>query len=105
MPKSEQKGQNLQWLGRVLGKFGITSRKYSKRINHNRETVYEINKAITLTALKKVTGDSMHKEKDSKGQNANYNELMISKSNDINALDAKITKLEEKLSKNRLLIK
>jgi len=99
LPKSEQKGQNLQWLGRVLGKFGITSRKYSKRINHNRETVYEINKANTLTALKKVTGGSIHKEKDGKGQNENYKELMMSKSNEINALDAKITKLEEKLSR------
>jgi len=98
LPKSEQKGQNLQWLGRVLGKFEITSRKYSKRINHNRETVYEFNRENTLTALKKVKGGSMYKEKDTKGQNANYKELMMSKSNEINALDTKITKLEEKLS-------
>ncbi len=44
IPKSEQKGQNLQWLGRVLGKFGIASRKFSKRINRERETVYEFDK-------------------------------------------------------------
>ena len=56
IPKSEQKGQNLQWLGRVLGKFGIATRKFSKRINRERETVYEFDKQKTLSTLNLVKG-------------------------------------------------
>ena len=97
LPKSEQKGQNLQWLGRVLGKFGITSRKYSKRINRERQTVYEFDKQTTLTALNKV-GSSKTKPA-IEGQRNNYKELLTSKSDQINILDNKIKQLEEKLSK------
>ncbi len=95
LPKSEQKGQNLQWLGRVLGKFGIASRKYSKRINRERETVYEFDKQETINALSNVkSGKSA-----STGKKADYSEQILAKSKEINQLDTKIAKLEEKLSK------
>lgn len=97
LPKSEQKGQNLQWLGRVLGKFGIASRKYSKRINRERETVYEFEKQKTLRALNKV-GNPENKTNKEK-QNINYRDLMESKSNEINSIDIKIEQLNKKLSK------
>ena len=97
LPKSEQKGQNLQWLGRVLGKFGIASRKYSKRINRERETVYEFDKQKTLQALSKV-GSSKSKS-DKKGQGTDYKQQIVSMSREINQLDSKIAKLEEKSSK------
>lgn len=99
LPKSEQKGQNLQWLGRVLGKFGITSRKYSKRINRERQTVYEFEKQTTLTALKKVGGSKTKPSKE--GVSNNYKELLTSKSDQINVLENKIKQLEEKLSKTK----
>lgn len=97
LPKSEQKGQNLQWLGRVLGKFSITSRKYSKRINRERQTVYEFDKQATLTALKKIAGSKTKPAAD--GQSKNHRELLTSKSNQINMVENKIKQLEEKLSK------
>ena len=97
LPKSEQKGQNLQWLGRVLGKFGIASRKYSKRINRERETVYEFDKHKTLSALNKVK--SSDSKSDNKGKGTNYTEQMLAKSKEINKLDEKVAKLEEQLSK------
>ena len=95
LPKSEQKGQNLQWLGRVLGKFGIASRKYSKRINRERETVYEFDKKETINALSKVKNG----KSGSIGKKSDYSEQILAKSKEINQLDTKIAKLEEKLSK------
>ena len=97
LPKSEQKGQNLQWLGRVLGKFGIASRKYSKRINRERETVYEFDKQKTINALNKVSKSESNSDKKAKG--SDYKEQMLSMSKEINQLDSKIAKLEEQLSK------
>jgi len=99
LPKSEQKAQNLQWLGRVLGKFGITSRKFSKRINRERQTVYEFNKRTTLTTLKKVSSSKTKPAKED--QTNNYKEHLTSKSGQINILENKIKQLEEKLSKAR----
>jgi hypothetical protein len=96
IPKSEQKGQNLQWLGRVLGKFGIASRKFSKRINRERETVYEFDKQKTLSALNMVKGSKDKTGK--KDQITLYKEQMVTKSNEITKLDAKIAKLEQQLS-------
>jgi len=102
IPKSEQKGQNLQWLGRVLGKFGIATRKFSKRINRERETVYEFDKQKTLSTLNLVKGSKGNAGKSSKtgkkDQSTAYREQMIAKSNEIAKLDTKITKLEERLS-------
>lgn len=95
LPKSEQKGQNLQWLGRVLGKFGIASRKYSKRINKDRETVYEFDKKETVNALSKVAGSGSEVI----SQSSDYGEQIIAKSNEINELDIKIANLEAELSK------
>ena len=37
IPDSEKKGQNLQWLGRVLGKFKLAAKKVSKRIDGERD--------------------------------------------------------------------
>ncbi len=96
IPKSEQKRQNLQWLGRVLGKFGIASRKFSKRINGDRETVYEFNKQITLSALNIVNRTKVKTGK--KDQSADYREQIEAKSAEITKLDIKITKLEQQLS-------
>ena len=47
LPDSEKKGQNLQWLGRVLGKYNLAEGKFSKRINKERETVYVFDKERT----------------------------------------------------------
>ncbi|GJM17160.1 MAG: hypothetical protein DHS20C13_24870 [Thermodesulfobacteriota bacterium] len=96
LPKSEQKGQNLQWLGRVLGKFGITSRKYSKRINRERETVYEFDKQETRASLSKVKNNKTKTNKEQKS--TNYKDQTLLKSNEIKTLDAKIAKLEKQLS-------
>lgn len=102
IPKSEQKRQNLQWLGRVLGKFGIATRKFSKRINRERETVYEFDKQKTLSTLNLVKGSKGNVGKSSKtskkDQSTAYREQMIANSNEIAKLDIKITKLEERLS-------
>lgn len=96
IPKSEQKGQNLQWLGRVLGKFGIASRKFSKRINRERETVYEFDKQKTLSTLNMVKTSKVKTDK--KDQSTAYREQMIAKSSETTKLDTKITKLEQQLS-------
>ncbi|MCK5391933.1 MAG: hypothetical protein KAJ31_05855, partial [Deltaproteobacteria bacterium] len=92
IPKSEQKGQNLQWLGRVLGKFGIASRKFSKRINRERETVYEFDKQKTLSTLNIVERSRINTSK--KTQSTAYREQMIAKSSETTKLDTKITELE-----------
>ncbi|MCK5710787.1 MAG: hypothetical protein KAI07_09630 [Deltaproteobacteria bacterium] len=96
IPKSEQKGQNLQWLGRVLGKFGIASRKFSKRINRERETVYEFDKQKTLSTLNIVERSRINTSK--KTQSTAYREQMIAKSSETTKLDTKITELEQQLS-------
>jgi len=96
IPKSEQKGQNLQWLGRVLGKFGIASRKFSKRINRERETVYEFDKQKTLSTLNMIEASKVKTDK--KDQSTAYREQIVAKSSEITKLDTKITKLEQRLS-------
>jgi len=96
IPKSEQKGQNLQWLGRVLGKFGIASRKFSKRINRERETVYEFDKQKTLSTLNMIEASKVKTDK--KDQSTAYREQIVAKSSEITKLGTKITKLEQQLS-------
>lgn len=54
LPDSEKKGQNLQWLGRVLGKFKLAAKKVSKRIDGERETVYVFDKQKTRSILEEV---------------------------------------------------
>jgi len=81
----------------VLGKFGITSRKYSKRINRERETVYEFDKQETLSSIKKATSSKTKPAKE--GQSKKYRELITSKNSQINTLENKMKQLEEKLSK------
>jgi len=98
LPKSEKKEQNLQWLGRVIAKFGITSRKYSKRINRERETVYEFDKLKTVAALDKVSTNNKTKPL-KKDKDVDYKDLMLSKSREINTLETKIKNLESKLLK------
>ncbi len=98
LPKSEKKQQNLQWLGRIIAKFGITSRKYSKRINRERETVYEFDKLKTVAALDKVINNNKTKPLQ-KNKDVDYKEPMLSKSREINTLETKIKNLESKLLK------
>jgi len=98
LPKSEKKEQNLQWLGRVIAKFGITSRKYSKRINRERETVYEFDKLKTVAALDKVSTNNKTKPL-KKDKDVDYKDLMLSKSREIKTLETKIKNLESKLLK------
>lgn len=97
LPKSEQKGQNLQWLGRVIGKFGITSRKYSKRINRERETVYEFHKQKTMAALNQV--ENIDKKKKKTKPSSDYQNQILLKSAEIQKLDTRISQLEDILSK------
>lgn len=52
IPDSEKKGQNLQWLGRVLGKSGLPVKKISRRIDGERETVYVVDRKKTAALLK-----------------------------------------------------
>lgn len=54
LPDSEKKGQNLQWLGRVLGKFKLAAKKVSKRIDGERETVYVFDKQKTRSVLEGI---------------------------------------------------
>ncbi len=55
LPDSEKKGQNLQWLGRVLGKFKLAAKKVSKRIDGERETVYVFDKQKPARSLKALS--------------------------------------------------
>ncbi|MEQ9619704.1 MAG: hypothetical protein RIG61_11090 [Deltaproteobacteria bacterium] len=98
IPKSEKKGQNLQWLGRVLGKFGLTAKKVSKRIDGDRETVYVFDKQKTDSILSGLleggektgaTGKKTDRAADTAG--------ILTKCKKIKELDSKIAKLETQL--------
>ena len=54
IPDDEKKGQNLQWLGRVLGKSGLPVKKISRRIDGERETVYVVDRKKTAALLKNL---------------------------------------------------
>ncbi len=99
LPNAEQKGQNLQWLGRVLGKFALTSRKYTKRIHGERETVYVFNKATTASILKSIGGAGRKTGQAKMSGTQPSPEEIISICDRLRGLDAAISELEEQLSR------
>lgn len=97
LPESEKKGQNLQWLGRVLGKYELAEGKYSKRINKERETVYVFDKNKTKSATKKA-GAGKGKKSGFKNKGAGARSEVLKKCKEISQLDVKIAELEKKSS-------
>jgi len=99
LPESEKKGQNLQWLGRVLGKYGLTEGKFSKRINKERETVYIFDKDKTKAALTKAREGGKAKKTGSNrvksGGKFDARDTVLKKCAEISALDEKIAGLEK----------
>lgn len=102
LPESEKKGQNLQWLGRVLGKYGLTAEKFSKRINRERETVYVFDKEKTKSALEKTKRTGKVKKTASKRvgdvDKPGAKDTVLKKCGEISALDGKIAGLKKQLS-------
>lgn len=99
LPESEKKGQNLQWLGRVLGKYELAEGKYSKRINKERETVYVFDKNKTKSAAAKAGAGKGQKTGNKKtGSQADARSEVLKKCQEITALDVKIAELELKSS-------
>jgi hypothetical protein len=101
IPVSEKKGQNLQWLGRVLGKFGLAARKVSKRIDGKRETVYVFDKEKTRSILESAgAGAERVNEPTKKGKGAaGFTDIsaILSGCKRLDEIDTKIDKLEEQL--------
>jgi hypothetical protein len=103
IPASEKKGQNLQWLGRVLGKFRLAAKKVSKRIDGERETVYVFDKEKTRSALETVkkTGEGGVKPakpgKDTGG--APGTQSMLAACGKLAEIDSKIEKLKKQMKK------
>lgn len=100
LPESEKKGQNLQWLGRVLGKYDLAEGKYSKRINKERETVYVFDKSKTKSAAAKAGSSGKGKKAGAKkkGSSTDMRKEVLKKCQQISALDVKIAELEKKSS-------
>jgi hypothetical protein len=103
IPPSEKKGQNLQWLGRVLGKFRLAAKKVSKRIEGERETVYVFDKEKTRAAL-----DSVKKAGEIAAQSAKPGkeagstpgtQSMLAACGKIADIDSKIEKLKKQMKK------
>lgn len=104
LPDSEKKGQNLQWLGRILSKYGLTDGKFSKRINKERETVYVFDKDKTRDTIGKAKGTGKTKKTWSKtksakpGGKSDARAEVLKKCKEISTLDEKIAALEKKSS-------
>lgn len=99
LPESEKKGQNLQWLGRVLGKYDLADGKYSKRINKERETVYVFDKNKTKSAAAKAgAGKEKKSGAKKKDPGSEARAEVLKKCQEISALDIKIAELEKKSS-------
>lgn len=101
IPDSEKKGQNLQWLGRVLGKFRLAAKKVSKRIDGERETVYVFDRQKTRSALESVkqgegTGAKPVREK----QSAPDSSAMLASCRKLSDLDSRIEKLKKQMKKS-----
>lgn len=96
IPDSEKKGQNLQWLGRVLGKSGLSVKKASRRIDGERETVYVFDRKKTAAVLEDIPeyeggaesagGDSI---------NPGNPDALIKKCRKIHEIDIRISGLEK----------
>ncbi len=101
LPESEKKGQNLQWLGRVLGKYNLADGKFSKRINKERETVYVFDKDKTMDVIVRA-GKSKKAGPTAKGAKSagkpQAKAEVLKKCRAISALDQKIAALEKKAS-------
>jgi len=98
IPPSEKKGQNLQWLGRVLGKFELTAKKVSKRINGERETVYVFDKKKAKAIVDSLTGGAAASApKAETAPEPPDTKSITDKCKKINELNSKISKLEEQL--------
>ena len=100
IPDSEKKGQNLQWLGRVLGKFKLAAKKVSKRIDGDRETVYVFDRQKTRTALDIVKSATEKSEKPSRGQaQSSDTDPMTSACKKLADIDSRIEKLKKQMKK------
>ncbi|HVY54823.1 MAG TPA: hypothetical protein VHC46_03610 [Thermodesulfobacteriota bacterium] len=99
IPDSEKKGQNLQWLGRVLGKFKLAAKKLSKRIDGERETVYVFDKQKTRTALESAKPGAGAGEPESKETAYTDAGAMVSSCKKLADIDSRIEKLKKQLKK------
>lgn len=98
IPPSEKKGQNLQWLGRVLGKFELTVKKLSKRIDGERETVYVFDKKKAKAIVDSLTGGAAASAPRAKtAPEPPDTKSITDKCKKINELNSKISELEEQL--------
>lgn len=101
IPDSEKKGQNLQWLGRVLGKFRLAAKKASKRIDGDRETVYVFDRQKTRSALESVKPGLEKSEKSPKtGSSASDTDAMLASCRKLSEIDSKIEKLRKQMKKS-----
>lgn len=98
IPKSEKKGQNLQWLGRVLGKFDLAAKKVSKRIDGDRETVYVFDKEKIGSILSSLLeGGGKTRTAGKKNLPSPDTDAILAKCKKISELESKIAKLEKQL--------
>jgi len=101
IPDSEKKGQNLQWLGRVLGKFKLAAKKVSKRIGGERETVYVFDKQKTRSVLESVRPGAEKSERPAKDTAATSDtEAMLAFCKKLADIDSRIEKLKKQLKKS-----
>lgn len=100
IPDSEKKGQNLQWLGRVLGKFRLAAKKVSKRIDGERETVYVFDRQKTRSALESVKQGEGTSEKPAKAAHASDTNAMLASCRKLSDLDSRIEKLKIQMKKS-----
>jgi hypothetical protein len=101
IPDSEKKGQNLQWLGRVLGKFKLAAKKVSKRIDGERETVYVFDKQKTRSVLESVRSGAEKSERPAKDTAATSDtEAMLASCKKLADIDSRIEKLKKQLKKS-----
>ena len=100
IPDSEKKGQNLQWLGRVLGKFKLAAKKVSKRIDGERETVYVFDKQKTRSVLESIRSGNQKDDKPLKETRpATDADALIASCKKLADIDSRIEKLKKQLKK------
>jgi len=98
IPDDEKKGQNLQWLGRVLGKSGLPVKKISRRIDGERETVYVVDRKKTAVLLKDLPESEGEAESAGSGTLAPGNpDALLRKCRKIREIDLRISGLEKDL--------
>lgn len=98
IPDDEKKGQNLQWLGRVLGKSGLPVKKISRRIEGERETVYVVDRKKTAALLKDLPESEGEAESSGGGTLAPGNpDALLRKCRKIREIDLWMSGLEKDL--------